>query len=518
MCRKTICSRVHNINCSLKKYHVYIILLTSVLTVIMTITAEGTGLWYDEIIVTEISKLSLIDLIDTVKAEPHPPGFYLLLKALHINNTEILRVSTTLLSFSLMAVVTLYGTITGVFRRYRLKYGLVLFLSSPFWFMMSTNIKQEAVTTPLLVFALMVFLNYKENKTTINYLLLFCISLTTLFFGYISFVKVTLVLLYGGYLKSRKALAVATGSIALVLVIYLRFFGLEQLTNNAGRFTWQADQYRQPIDVLYTAVGGSVGSGKSIFSGDLYIIIGAVMLVMYATVSRQPGEVGFLKLMMFGTFTYFYIVGVARDRYIGEVVVLFFVVVGWQLQSILKDSRKKPIVYLLLLLYFINGLLNFYMFNSACIRYRRQNLLINDMVGNKYTGIIDRHPLEPYIRKVAYFPKNNSAIPLSLYTPLYNKRVANIDREFLLYDGFYEGRNIAKTLEGLKNTGLNRFIYIVSDDTTWGNFQNYYDPNQITLKALNYYCQDKDLEFLHRKFIVIFENCDYRKMPTSSIE
>ncbi len=87
----------------------------------------GTEYWYDEIITTEIGKQSLPVLLDTIKAEPHPPGFYIFLKIFPVENMSKTRFLLVSLSYLLISLITIWGYKVQVLTKYKLSWGLALF-------------------------------------------------------------------------------------------------------------------------------------------------------------------------------------------------------------------------------------------------------------------------------------------------------------------------------------------------------------------------------------------------------
>lgn len=494
---------------------IYLPLVVSFIIILINISSRGTGYWYDEIITTEISKQPLNQLFETIKAEPHPPLFYLMLKLLPVDNQALTRLTITLISFVLMIFTIFYGIRSGVIERHRLKLGIILFLSSPFWYEVATGVKQDSITVPIFILAILVSLNYltKSNKSSLWLLAL--TSLVTLGFGYITFAKVFILLITIAIIKpSQKFLAPIT-LLLFVAFAYFFVYGQDQFANNLGRFSWQQDQYRSLISSFTKAVGGYLNTKDFIFIADGFFIASLFLISKY----KKSKADNLMLAVYFGiTVLYYFVFGVARTRYIPEVFVLYFAFVGWGLSDIVSQSGSKinSVIGIACIFYFLNGLMNFYRTNESFISYKIQNQTIGNLVGEHKTGIIDRHPIESFIRKQGYFRDNLNAIPISPFRPL--KQDKYITNELLSLDGNFVPLPQLQILENLKATEINRFIYIVTDTVFWGDFKLYYDPNQDVLKVLDRYCPKKDLRFLQYKFIVIFDGCstDYYNQNVSS--
>lgn len=483
-----------------------VLLLSSVVFVVAVIQKQGTGLWYDEIIVTNIGKLHLTEIIDTVKAEPHPLGFYLLVKILGSPDAENLRARLAAVSYSMIGFVILFGLKTKVIQEYKLNLGLLLFLSSPFWFITATSIKQDAITVPLLVLAVLAGLHYLNKHSRLSLFLLFCATFVSFLFGYVNFAKIAIILLYVSYQKSRRLFVTSVFLLAFVSSTYLALYGLEQYKNNLGRFQWLQDSYQHPINILRSAVGGAVGTGEMIFSGNTFAMLGLILLTL--SIYRTKDEGGKRKLYLFLLLlnvVYFYMLGVARDRYVADTVFCVFILIGWQLESMYKTNLQKIVICIFLIAYLLHGFLNFYLLNINSTIHKKYWKFIGSSIGSEPTGIINRHPTETHIQKLEHFPDNPNAIPVSLYTPLLAKNFDRINKDLIIEDGHYYSHDIDETIERLKATGLNRFLYV--RNIGWEVGQTYYDPNNNALRALTLYCKQREFDLLNYGYGVVFEDC-----------
>src|SRR3990167_9439331 len=115
-------------------YLPFIILLVFFFVNLFVSINNPTHFEYDESVVYEISKLPVSDLIDTVQAEPHPFGFYILVKVL------------------------------AGFGKYKFTLGISLFLGTSGFMGILATLKQDVVSFPLLLIVFFLALSVILNK------------------------------------------------------------------------------------------------------------------------------------------------------------------------------------------------------------------------------------------------------------------------------------------------------------------------------------------------------------------
>ncbi len=492
----------------LSRNSLYLMIMLSFFLTSLIVLVRGSGYWYDEIIVTEISRQPPAELMRTIYAEPHPPGFYFLLKLFPIDNYQASRISILFVSHVLLLLTVYVAIKTGVMEWHKLKYGFFILLSSPFWFVLAANLKQDAVSFPLLALSMVVALHHMKTKSDRSFLLLALICLATLSMGYINFIKVLgITVLSFIYSPSKKKLA-PLGLVTLIVILYLILFGMAQYKTNLGRFTWQQDFYQGITETFYGAFGGEfTGEARSRLS-DLVFAAGVFLAVPWGRklVVTRKTKIIFLVYALI-LIIYFIVIGVYRSRYISEALLLFAVFVGWGLERLLHviDKRYKLVIYAFLIIFPLNGLINFTYLNEMIIGYKEQNRYIESLVGGTKTGLISRHAIEPYIRKQGYFKGNDYAVPINPYSSMAN--VSKIDRELLFQDGNYERAGRQDILNRLRDTGLSRFIFTMGGATNEENFYKQLDPEQNIMAALNEYCANDSFMYFQNTSLIVFEDC-----------
>jgi len=73
---------------------------------------------YDEIVVTEISKQPTPLLFKTIVSEPHPPGFYLILKPFSELPDKTLKIIISFINFFISLLALLYFQNSKLFKKY----------------------------------------------------------------------------------------------------------------------------------------------------------------------------------------------------------------------------------------------------------------------------------------------------------------------------------------------------------------------------------------------------------------
>src|SRR3989344_8893322 len=124
----------------------FVILLSLFAVRLISNLKETVHFGYDEAVVYEISKLSVSELIDTVQAEPHPPGFYLLVKTLAgfgKNNLRLLLTSFgTFLTFASLVIAHK----NNLLEKYKFTLGISLFLGTSGFISVLSTLKQDIIS------------------------------------------------------------------------------------------------------------------------------------------------------------------------------------------------------------------------------------------------------------------------------------------------------------------------------------------------------------------------------------
>jgi len=490
----------------LRKNFLYLLVIFNLIVFLAVLLSEGSGYWYDEIITTEISREPTETLINNIHSEPHPPGFYYLLKVFPVDNQALTRLCILLLSHSLLILSIVFATKSGVISKYNLQYGFAVLVASPFWIDLSSSVKQDSLSIPLLIFAMLLGLHQIKTKSHKSFMALALVVILSLSIGYINFIKACVVLVLSFFVKPTRLKAYIVSIVLFASLIFISVFGHEQLLANTGRFAWQKDQYQGIVTIIYYSIGGSLSTKGTLFLADIIFILSIAFLLAAKNkiVENKKFITAYLALLT----VYIFVIGVASNRYIIEVLLIYVVFIGWGLRNIAGklNGKKRRIVYFIFALFYINGVLSFISMNRGFIAYKNQNLLIDKLVGDKKTGIIDRHPVAAYVRKEGYFKHNSNALPVNPHRPIENYE--GLLSSIMFLDGKYTELSQQEIIQNLEKTQIDRFIYIAAGTVRWVNLTTYYDPHQDVLSALNSYCKYKDLGIIQDNFLITFEGCN----------
>ena len=222
-------------------YLPFIILLVFFFVNLFVSINNPTHFEYDESVVYEISKLPVSDLIDTVQAEPHPFGFYILVKVLAGFGKNNLRLLLTFLGTLLTFASLVIAHKNNLLGKYKFTLGISLFLGTSGFMGILATLKQDVVSFPLLLIVFFLALSVILNKR-LSVPALICIHLSVtlvLAFGYIAYLEAMLLLLiFTLYFKEKPLTKLLSGFQILIFSIYLIFYGGNQLILNLQRFVW----------------------------------------------------------------------------------------------------------------------------------------------------------------------------------------------------------------------------------------------------------------------------------------
>ncbi|HOM77935.1 MAG TPA: hypothetical protein PLT50_01875 [bacterium] len=502
----------------MKKYSPIFVLIPLYILSFFSIHYFDTGYWYDEIIVTNMSTQPLQMLLDTLLAEPHPLGFYLLLRLVDVSDFVSTRTFVLTVSF-LITVTSLYWAINkGIIRRYSLYFPLFLLLYSPLWISISSNIKQDSVTAPLFLFSIFVGIHSYEKKDISTLWVLLFIFLLSFFFGYINSIKILVILLgfcfylyykNGNSMRERRFLV--PGVLALPFLLgYFLVFGYRQYLTNASRFSWLADQFQGIYSLFRGAVAGPYIKMEYWYISDLIFLCSLFMVFMYIyniKASRYVFKLFFPFILL--CFFYFWR-GVSRDRYCIELFILYFLMWGKVLNDVYcacTTNFRKMLFFSGLVLYGCVGFCTFLGANKSFYNYRLQNEYISQLLSTGLTGLVDRHPNESYIRKIGYFRNNTHIIPINLNFPL--PESTEITRDLLKMDGVYQRKELEDYRITIRSLNIYQFLYIMGDTSYPGVVPQYFDPDLEELKFLNHYCESNTFHFDFSKYFILFYGCNF---------
>jgi|GEM_PF-5891133 len=233
-----------------KKHLIFIpILIITILTIAEVCMFKAfPALDYDEIVVFNISKQPWDVFVKSISSEPHPIGFYLILKLISWRGNFLTRTILLVLGNSLMALSLLIGNKYKVWERNKLYPGICLFIASYAFFTCTTRVKQDVLTTPLLFLFLTLYLIFKDTKNTTALSFMTLTTVVMMLLGLRPFINSLVIWIYELTLQTKakrnaesntlRQIHICLLVIGLFFVTYMGAFGISQVVNNLDRMVW----------------------------------------------------------------------------------------------------------------------------------------------------------------------------------------------------------------------------------------------------------------------------------------
>ncbi|MDQ3098326.1 MAG: hypothetical protein M3Q44_01115 [bacterium] len=477
---------------------IYFILLILFFVKVIAITFLPVTFEYDEEIITQISKQPFYDLFQTLYAEPHPPGIYLLLKGVGVFGDYATKIFFVSISTALMFFALWYMARSKLIEHFRLGMGLLIFLSSAGYFASSVTLKQDAISLPL--FFLFVSTCFaiitKDTKRARVSLLLLQIAL--LFFSYLYFAASILILfaLWGFYKKTGFIRVVVFN--LLIFFVYFISFGAEQLYLNSSRFTWI--EYAQ--NSFVRAFGLQFFQSRNFGMLTLVALIFSAILLYFLSVQKNIRS--YEKYSLYCVPIIFIIGYLGKlfvtARYASVLFLFYSIILGWSI-SYFKINRAY-ILTVVGAIFLIPGLV-FGLLHSIVVQNQTHSLIasINSFAaGPSYIGFIVDHPIYPY---VFAHRLNRTIVPYSLFTDLRSGR-RQLDKEILSKDGEYTLLTTRQLESKFSETHLTQFVYFSAGDS----LGRYYDPQKTTYSTLSHHCRlEKEIVLNPSQKLYYFNQC-----------
>ncbi len=224
------------------KYLPYVfLLLIFLIRIPVALLPSGTN-WFDEVVVTSISKLDLRSFLEIIRYEPHPPGFYLFLKIFLFNDIIQYRLLGLFVGFFLTYLSLNYADKKGLLKNQGLFFGILLFLSSYTYLLITNAAKQDTISLPLLMLHFFVSVNitksHRGGAKGFDYMLLVLVSTILLFTGYIAYAFSIINLLVCIFKSKDKRIIfylLAVQSVAILITYrYFASYQIGHLMNRSG--------------------------------------------------------------------------------------------------------------------------------------------------------------------------------------------------------------------------------------------------------------------------------------------
>lgn len=492
-------------------YYAPLLILTASFLLKLTMhTKFGADYRFDEIVVTTISKQKIPSLLNTIKAEPHPPGFYFILKLFPVENTYVTKTLLMSVSYLLVFISLLWGYKKGVISNYSLPLGIALFLCSFTFLEITSQVKQESISFPILLFHFFVILVLVQKRSKLQngaLILVNILTTTILLLGYIYYFAALLSLTIAVVvLRKYRLPAILLFFQIIILVFYFYLWGSKQLLLNTGRFTWLTDHYNSFVYALESHLVGNQPIG---FVRDIVSLLFVTLIIFsYKWIYRKKGKekvVYFSFILILAIILAFsYLVRVHTTiRFSSVSFFLMSIIAGW---GLIYLSKVKKVVLLVLIIFFAASF-SFFIKHDINIRILRNKIayFLKQESQNDKFGFLDEHPMFPLVFKLVYKDQVN-IVPLNAFFPNVFKNKDTIERQHLMLDGKTYSLTFLELKKLLGKNELTNFLYIfrIHEKTV------YFDPERLTLRVLDSSCSDREIIPLdYRMLLFVFKNCAF---------
>ncbi|OGC61075.1 hypothetical protein A3K34_04680 [candidate division WWE3 bacterium RIFOXYC1_FULL_40_10] len=485
-------------------------IIVGLVGVLLTTLIMGTSYWHDEIILTDISKQPITQLMDTISTEPHPPGIYLFLKLFPVEYPLLTRILFISMSTIALALAIAWADKNKVLEKYNLYFGLALFAVSPLWTSIAPNVKQDAVTLPLFIIAFFVLLKFQENLEYKYLIALTLFAIIALFFGYLNFVYIAILLCIATIQKITFKRFLPLFFAGIIFMAYVLLFGARQYINNNHRLDWQ--NYREPtiVSLVYSAVSWTT-IGTDHFSDICFILMGFAFSALLLLEKKTVYQKTMLLFLLFGFLAGIIDNVIVRNRYFAPFSFMFILLCGQGMESLIHhfNIKSKYLIPIILVVASLNGILAHITSNKAHLNYAKESQFVSQLAGPEPTGVLYRSSVSGYVRKIGFYPNNTNAIPINPFIKTQNTD-KTITSTILAIEGNtdYLKATLTDVVTSLRNTGLKKFVYLAVDTIQWGSGDGLYDTNLLTLQGLESVCEKKNLQYFKDRFILVFDNCN----------
>ncbi len=465
---------------------------------------------YDEIVVTEISRQPTPLLFKTIVSEPHPPGFYLILKPFSELPDKTLKIIISFINFFISLLALLYFQNSKLFKKYNLALGLSFLFVSFNFLNISTTIKQDSISAPLFLLFLASILHLLENQYKNNLKHLMAanfITLSLLFFSYILYShSIFLLTITTLFYKKKKFAAILLIAQIFILAFYFRIWLMEQILTNLNRFDWFSENYNS----LFNSFSNHLIGFDSQLHFSEVILLAAFGLLFYfsiKTINSLPKiDLRFIVLILIILLTLLnYVVeSYVRPRYSFGLYTLISFAMGYSLGDLIKKNKSFLILFLPFLTF---GLFGFYT-NQV-----HKNLEIGKIIeiykelsGKSIHGVIDQNG-GLFSQAILTKYKIGNIVPINIYYPNLYANKTSIDFELLLKEGkkpFQLNLQSAKNL--ISKNQLNNFIY--SLDNTYN--KRFASNDIVLLDLLQRSCQKSKTYKTYTTIFFVYHTCNFQ--------
>lgn len=498
-------------------YFLPIVILCFNLVFHLIVTLRIASLNYDEFVLLAISKQPWTEFLDTTQVEPHPLGFYLLLRAfdfIHLS-TEHIRIAVTAFFHVSLIFATVIAYKAKLVEKLNIKLGLSLAFTSFCIFEIGCQIKQDVISFPFFILffisAYILFLAEKSQKTLLLKSLILVSAIGVVFISYIYFlftlISLGLFFVFSLIKKNRQTATFFLSCLVVILTLFALYyfsFGHLQIENNylsKNRFLWTKDIPNSFIHRL-----PEITAGVRLYD-PLSDIFTLTFLVLFSYAIYQYRETKKTELILFISLFLSYMVVsyvlrlFVQNRYGIPTFFLFFLICGAQWG---KKTRYILVGIIYFVLYTKTATLVISAISNTLAFQELSQSLQSLPVGEK-TGLLSNVPGVSVYIKVRFLNNLEEVFPLST-----SKNTSIIPAYSFNRQHFSESSEvIQKSTEELsaefRNLKFERFIYIDSVNSAYG----YYDPEERIKNSLSSMCRTiKPSNQFDNVTIYVFTECE----------
>lgn len=466
---------------------------------------------YDEIIFISFSKQPFPLLLETLMAEPHPPGFFLLLKLLPVEHILVTRLIMVFISFSIVGIGLLYGYKTKIMQKANLTWGIALFLTSYSFYASTMYVRDKSISFPISFVGIIMMLHVLEKGrkklTILDSMGLGIVGVLLLLLSYDVFLFFMIALIMFSVCIRKKELFSAVGAITIITGVYMWIYGIRQFAGNTDRSIWFSYVYNSVFHSFYKHIAGVLPfSFITDVSFFIYILLIGIFFSKTAGEQKKPTVVviGVCILTACWGVVSFGLHLFPRPHYVALLYLLVSIIAGW---GMIRIAHKK-LQYALFVILAIVGF-SAYMLDIQRTRTLYTNLprIIGDSIeGEKEPyGLLSTAPLMPYVLKIEYFPEEKRLIPLQIMTEKHlgadSITVDHLSADTVFDSGVLTADKISRRLGVF---GLQNIMYYSSP------FTNTYavDYSQATLLVLAASCEERGVQKItDTQYLYTFRNC-----------
>ena len=395
----------------------YVLVVSGLMRMSLLLMAQ-LPYWYDELIFISFSKQPLVQLLDTLSSEPHPPGFFLLLKLLPVENVLVTRLLMLGISYALFGIGVMYAYKTRLIERAKLTWGLTLFFTSYSFYSATMYVRDRSTSIPLAFIGLMIALNMldapKKYARVKHVAGLGIIGVLLLFLSYDIFLFYLLaIILLTLYIRNR-SLIILNGCIGIVGLLYSAMYGIGQIGGNAGRSIWFSYVYNSLWHAFYKHVAGVLPfQFMTDAAVGIYSILMGYAMFKWREVNRSVGiGVGAFLILSIGIA---YATNLfSRAHYVALLFLPVCIIAGWGMEYIKRAQMKYVLVTIVAIVGF-----GAYLFDY--MRARQLYTILPDTIAKelvhrpeKQYGLIADAPLMPFVIKMGYFSDEDNVRPMQI--------------------------------------------------------------------------------------------------------